>query len=291
MAINQFNNCGDGAAITGIACNPDIGAPVKPFLTKTDFSYATVTAANTLATVVTGITDENVFPLPMVEEFANNSEADTKYTSPINSVQRTVRRGKTVHEYKFIFNPSLHRRLQSFDGTTMRFYYGDTNDNLIFTSPDDTVVKGFEVYVNVDKWMDSDGSTPAFTPVTLTFTNNDEREAEVAVIEASYNVKALNGVQPATVTVVGTPTATATTVLITSTDTGVGISGLLPADFIFLQDSDGAEETISSAPESSTIPGQYALAGAAFETGTVNVRNVVTIGTAYYKGTAAPVTI
>ena len=41
-------------------------------------------------------------------------------------------------------------------------------------------------------------------------------------------------------------------------------SGLEVGDFIFLQDSDGLEETINTATESTTIPGRYTLAATAF---------------------------
>jgi hypothetical protein len=291
MAYNQFNNCGSSTDITGVLCTPNIAAPVKPFLTKKDFEYSTEEDANTLATVTTEVADLNVFPLPKIEEFSDNSEEDTKYTSPINSVQTTIKKGKTIHNYMFKFDPSLNSRLQSFDGTTMRYYYSDNNDNIIGTSPDGVVFKGFEVLVNVDKWKDSDGSTPAFISVTITIISNLEREKNVAVFEADYDVQSVNGVNPATLTEKGVSTATTVVVNVISSDNGVPISGLVVANFIFLQDSDGTEETISTAVESLTVPGEYTLSATAFETGTVNLRDTVTIGSELYKGTAIAITI
>jgi len=291
MAYNSFNKCDGATANTGVACTPDLAAPVKPFLTTEGFEYATQTDADTLATVMAGIVAQTVFPLPIIQEMSDNSEEDTKYTSPINSLQRTVRKGKTIHQYAFVYNPALNNRLQALDGSTMRYYYIDNNNNQIGTSPDDVVFKGFECYVNVDKWKDSDGSNPAFTYVTITFVSNVEREEQAAVFEATYNPKSINGVLPATLSEVGTSNATTVTVNVISKDTGVGISGLVVGDFIFLQDSDGLEETITTAVEDAGIAGKYVLSGAAFETGTVNLRDVVTIGTQTYEGTALAITI
>lgn len=289
MAYNSFNKCGAANANTGVACTPDIGAPLKPFLTKEDFEYSTMTDANTLATVNAAIVAQNVFPLPQIDEFSDNSEEDTKYTSPINSVQRTTKKGKTIHQYSFVFNPSLNNRLQALDGSTMRYYYVDTNEHQIGTSPDEVVFKGFKVYVNVDKWKDSTGDNPAFTMLTLTFINNNERDGEVATFEATYDPLDINGVLPAVVTAAGAASATSVPITVTDKDTGIVITGLTDADFIFIQDSDGAEETITSAPESPS--GTYTLAGAAFETGTVGLRNVVTVTGQFYESNQLAVTI
>lgn len=289
MAYNSFNKCGAANANTGVACTPDIGAPLKPFLTKEDFEYSTQTDADTLATVNAAIVAQNVFPLPEIDEFGDNSEEDTKYTSPINSVQRTTKKGKTVHQYSFVLNPSLNNRIQALDGTTMRYYYIDTNGHQIGTSPDEVKFKGFKVYVNVDKWKDSTGDNPAFAMITLTFINNIERDGELAVFEATYDPLDINGVLPAVVTSAGAAGATSIPITVTDKDTGLVITGLETANFIFLQDSDGAEETITSSPESPS--GTYTLAGVAFETGKVGLRDVVTVAGKFYESNQLAVTI
>lgn len=293
---NAFDNCGTPTAATGVKCIPDIGAPAKPFLTTVDFEIDTIANAKLMATHTAGIAAQTVFPLPMIDELSDNSEDDERYTAPITKLQRKISKGKTIHQYMFPFDPSLHSRLQAFDGSTMRYYYADMNNNLTGTTPDGTIFKGFEVTVDLGKWTVSDGGgTPSHTPIIITYINNDERESDVAIVKIDFNIKGLNGVIPANLTVSGTPTATEIIV-----DVAVGNSALtgltLPAEFLFLEADGETQETVTGVTESTSIPGRYTLTGAAFTTlGTLNLGTpsdpIVTLGTAYYKGTAIIITI
>lgn len=299
MSYNEFNNCGQNTAVTGVSCDADIAAPARPFVTKSSFQYDTFDKANSEADQIAAITAENVFPFPLIEEFADNSEEDTSYTSPINSIKRLVRYGKTVHQYSFVFNPSLHRRLQSFNNNTMRYYYADLKNNIIGTSPDDVVFKGFECLISVKKWVDSTGDNLAFSIVEFTMLSNAERELQVAAFPASFDAKGLEGVIPSKLTIPSTSLPTATTIVVNvGDDNGNPITGLTDNEFRFLQADGITEEVISGVVESATIPGQYTISATAFVTlGTLNLydqtetQDVITVGTLYYKGTAITITI
>lgn len=291
---NAFDNCGTPTAATGVKCIPDIGAPAKPFLTTADFEIDTLANAQLMATHTAGIAAQTVFPLPLIDELSDNSEDDERYTAPITKLQRKISKGKTIHQYMFPFDPSLHSRLQAFDGATMRYYYADMNNNLTGTSPDGVIFKGFEVTVDLGKWTVSDGGgTPSHTPIIITYVNNDERESDIAIVPVEFNIKGLNGVLPANLSVVS---ASGTSIVV---DVAVGNSALTglteTTQFLYLQADGETQEAVTVVAESASIPGRYTLTGAAFVTGgTLNLGTpsdpIVTLGTAYYKGTAETVT-
>jgi len=256
---NAFENCETPTATTGVKCIPDIGAPTKPFLTTLDFEIATLADAGLAATHNAGIAAQTVFPLPQIDELSDNSEDDERYTPTITKLQRKISSGKTIHQYMFPFDPSLHSRLQAFDGATMRYYYADTNNNLTGTSPDGVIFKGFEVRIDLGKWTVSDGGgTPSHTPITITYISNIEREENISITPVDFNIKGLDGIMPVNLTVVGTPTATELIVDVKCGNTAV--TGLtLVTEFLYLQADGVTEETITGVAESASIAGRYTL--------------------------------
>lgn len=294
MAYNQFT-CDATGAITGWSnnCDTDISATAKLFITDYDFQFDTEADAKSSTAWANAIIAKQIYPLPEVAETDDNSEDDVYWTSGVTSNQRKVRQGKSIQKHRIIFDPCLHKRLQYFNGRSVRIIQVDNNNNVIGTSSDGTIFQGLAVSTfNVDKWMASTGDTPAFTPIHIAYESTDEREKYIAVYKPEFNIKALNGVIPATLSVVGTPTSTELVVDVVGACDAVGVSGLLVANFIFLQADGTTEVTISTATESSTIPGRYTLAATAFTTlGTINLDGVVTVGNEYYQGTAVTVTI
>ncbi|MHA2364721.1 MAG: hypothetical protein ACXAC7_12265 [Candidatus Hodarchaeales archaeon] len=233
--------------------------------------------------------------MPQIDEINDNSEEDSLYTSSITKLQRKVSSGKTIHQYMFPYDPSLHSRLQAFDGKTMRYYYADTNSNVTGTSPDGVIFKGYEVVVRMEKYTIAADGTPAYTPITITYVSNIEREKQTVIVPSVDGIKALDGIFDANLTVVGTPTAIELIVDVKCGNTP--LTGLTETtQFLYLQADGVTEEAITVVAESATIPGQYTLTAAAMATGgTINLGTaanpIVTLGTAYYKGTAVVVTI
>lgn len=296
-AVNAFDCGGNKTAATGVKCIPDIGAPAKAFLTVLDLEYATVDEANDIEKQNENVAALKAFPLPLIDEYSDNSEEDSRYTSPITKLQRKTSLGKTIHQYMLPFDPVLHANLQAFDGSNMRYYYADVNNNMTGTQPSGTTKwKGFEVRVDLGKWTTpADGDSVAHTPITITYVSNLEREKDIAIFPTDMNIKGVDGVFAANLEVVGTPTATEIVVNVKCGNTP--ITGLtLPTEFFFLEADGITEEVISGVAESATIPGQYTLTATAFTTlGTLTLGTasnpVVTIGTAYYMSDAITITI
>jgi hypothetical protein len=190
------------------------------------------------------------------------------------------------------FNPSLHARLRAgVNGRSMRMYWVDSTKNVVGTSPDGVVFKGWKSgTLRVEKWQPSDGSNLSFTKIKFVAQSTVETEDQIAIFPVDWDIKELNGIIPASLTVVGTPNATALVVDVAASDSGTPIEGLLVGDFTFIEAA-GTPETITVCEESATIPGRYTLTAAAFVTGTINLDGVVTLAGENYKGTAKAVTI
>lgn len=291
--FNQFP-CSQSDLVSGSSPCGDvnIGAPEKIFLTSLDFHFDTITLAKTEASHTAGIASEDIFPIPLVEEYSNDSEEDTYYTSNVTSLQTFIREGKKAFSLMIKFNPSLHARLRAgVNGRAMRMYWVDSTKNIVGTSPDGIVFKGWKSgTLRVEKWQPSDGSNLSFTKIKFVAESTVETEDKIAIFPVDWDVKALNGIIPASLTVVGTPNATTLVVDVATSDSGTAIEGLLVGDFSFIEAA-GTAETITVAAESATIPGRYTLTAVAFVTGTINLDGVVTLVGENYKGTATAVTI
>ena len=290
---NRFT-CSETNLTTGTSprCDVQIGAAEKLFLATEAHEFETITEAMTESEWTADIIAKTLFPLPLVEEFSNESEEDTYYTSPVTSLRTFIREGK--HGFKFMtkFIPDLHARLRSgVNGKTMRLIQVDAVNNVIGTK-DGVKFKGWKSgTLRVEKWQPSDGSNLAFTVITFMSESAFETNENIATFKVDWNIKGLNGVQRAALEVVGTPSATEIVVDVLNNEDGSAIEGLtLPAEFELLK-ADGTTQTITTVTESSTIPGRYTLAGTALVTGTLSLKDVVTVGSEYYEGIAATVTI
>jgi len=292
MSYNQFS-CSSADVITGITpgCDIQIGAPEKLFFTNVDFQFDTETLAKTESQWGIDIAAQDILPSPLVEEFDDNSEDDTYYVSPITSLATFIREGKADFTFRFKYDPCLDKRLRGLNGQQKRLIWVDASNNVVGTSPDDTVFKGIiSGTLRVQKWKMSTGDNISFTEIRFAAESNYERSDQVAAYKADFNIKGLNGIQPATLTEVSS-SATEIVVDVTTSCGGIAIEGLTDSDFVFYEGSTTTEEAITGAVESATIPGRYTLSGAAFVTGTLNLRDVVTLSGSYYKGTALAITI
>jgi hypothetical protein len=298
MAYNQLANCSTADVITGVSpnCDVQIGSIEKVIFAKETQEFATQTLAETEPSWGTAIAAKTLFPLPLIEEFEDNSEDDVYYTSPITSLETFIREGKANFTFKYKFDPCLHKRLRGFNGQRLRMYMIDASNNILGTSPDNTVFKGFvSGTLRVQKWTPSTGDSLSFTVVKFVIESGVEYNDQIAAISVDWNVKGLNGVQPASLAVVGTPTATTIIVDVAEACSGVPIEGITElTDFTVLEADLTTREDVTVIAESATIPGRYTLTGVAFESlGTVNLINgsaVVTLVDQYYQGTAVTIT-
>jgi len=286
--------CTSNDVITGWAenCNFDISAPSKLFFQDIDDSFASESDAKDSAVWGTKIASKFILPTPYVQEFDDNSEEDTYYTSPINAIDKFIREGKTKFKFRLLYDPCLYKRLRGLNGSNQRLIIVDNNNNVIGTSADGVAFKGvLSGTLRVEKWIHSDGSNPSFIPIMFTVESGIERNDEVAIFEANFNIKGLNGVQPASLTIVGTPSGTEIVVDVAQACDGTAITGITETtDFKVLKADGTTEEAVTVVAETGTT-GRYTLTGVAFETGgTANLDDVITLGSAYYQGTAVAIT-
>jgi len=291
---NQFS-CSEADLTTGISakCDVNIGATEKLIFTSEDFEIDTIANAKLEATYLAGIAAQTVFPLPLIEESSNESEDDTYYTSSITSLKTFIREGKPGFKYMIKFEPNLHARLRSgMNGKRMRLIQVDSTNNVIGMTPDGIVFKGWiSGTLRVEKWQQSDGSNLSFSVITFVAESALESNDQIAVFPVTWNIKGLNGVQPASLEVFSA-SATSVVVDVMGAMDGVAIEGLdNPSQFKLLKASDGTAQTITTVTESATIPGRYTLAGTGLVTGTVNLDGVITLAGDYFKGTSVTVTV
>lgn len=293
MAYNVFE-CDSNGVITGISpnCEVIIGAPEKIFLTKEGFSFASEADAKNETKWNDAIEAEDILPLPLIEEFTDNSEDDTYYVSPITNIATFIREGKTDFTFMFKFDPCLYKRLRGLNGKRMRLMYADSGNNVIASSPDGVKFQGVvSATLRVQKWISSTGDNLSFIPVRFVVESSTERNDQIAAFNVSWNIKGLNGIQPASLTVVSA-SATSIVVDVAQSCDGVAIEGITtPAEFSLIKASDSSAQTITTVTESGTIPGRYTLAGTGLVTGSVNIAGVLSLAGSFYKGTAATVTI
>ena len=299
MAYNQ-PTCEETTTITGWSpnCSTGLGVVQRIVFTDSDFEFETEAKADDETQWGEDIVDKNIYPLPDILEIDDNSEAAGTYTSDINGRIIIVKAAKASYLYRFEYEPGLHARLRTFNGKSVRVIEIDTNNNVIGTTPDGVIFKGLDAYIYVGEKVAATSSTPAFTPVTVSYLSTTERDDKPAVFNVDWNILGLNGVQPVTLTVVGTPIATEIVVDVAGTDDGVAISGI-GTNFRLIAADGTSEITISTSPESTTIPGRYTLTGTAFTTlSNLNIydqtdgeeKEVLAIGNYYYQGTDALIT-
>lgn len=292
MAYNQFT-CDASGTITGWSnnCSVRVGAPAKLFIADYDHEFATETAANDPTQWASDIIAGKIHPLPLIEEYEDNSEGATKFTG-ITGAQKVVKKGKISETYRIELDPCLHVRLQGLNGKKARIYMVDVNNNHIGTTPDKIKYKGRSIEsFDIENIKLSDGSNLSFTQFSFSYDSNLESNKELAIFEADFNIKELNGIQPATLTEVSS-SATDIVVTVAGACDGVAITGLTTNDFAFIEAS-GTEETINTIVEDPLIPGKYTLSATAFVTGALHLYNqtdnvyVITVGSDYYKGLLA----
>ena len=165
--INQFG-CSTSDVITGKSenCEIQIGVPTRAFLTTDDFEFTTIADAKLESKWVEGIVAGTILPIPDILEYSDNSEEDVYWVSPVNSVAKFIREGKTDNRIMCLFDPCLYRRLRGLNGKKMRLIYVDGSGNVMATSPDNIVIKGVRLgTLRVEKWAHSTGDNPTFMPI------------------------------------------------------------------------------------------------------------------------------
>ena len=263
-----------------------IEAPVKTIiLAKDTFSFASVAAMKLVANYDAAIVAKDAVPFPNVEgiELANTEAIikNGRYTD------YTLKAGVPGVAYRFDLSICTYEALKSYvnSGFTRVFEITESEEVTCQVQTDGTV-KGRKMssFLVGQRNQATDADTP-FANVNIKFDDD-----VFDIVRAEFDATEVEGVFDIALEVQGTPNATTLIVQASLSCTGDLVPSLALADWKFVQDSDGLEETVTvSSYDAGT--GFYTLTGAAFETGTIATDGVVTQVNIKYEAAPVAVTI
>lgn len=282
------------------ACNNSEGQIEKIALIKKGKYFTTPTSAATQADWTTKIQDEDVIILPFVYSYESADEGAVYDQTSYGSSH--VRDGRKEFRITIDSNSDLHKRLRTLKSSgsyeVIEFY--DSGLIKAYNPPGTTEVRGFATRViNTEFKMENDGSTAGKTPIFFSFKDPSQIEDYPILIKPTWNPSDLEALKMVDIDVNGSPSSSLVTVdvYLNHINPSVGsltanpVEGLVTGDFLLLNGSTGAAQTIT-ATESTTVHGRYALAGTGLVSGTVSLKDPSDMTTTGYKAVeAATVTI
>lgn len=252
--------CTTGLRNTGsCSCKQILGATIKAFYTTSDFEFATKTSAQTAADWTTGIQNKYVYPLPMVLDVEDNSTEAGVYTG---SLGRKIKSSNSIWGEKLFFDVTAfeYSRLFSFDGAKGRIFLVDIKGNGYGTSSDGTKIKGFEIAsFDVYPYTVATGQGEIRRmAIAFELANYSEYTKDIVVFEADF-ADELTGLVDVSLTSTSWTTG-GCVVTVTRDCDGSGVTGLVAADFVLVDDASGPPKSISSITPVSGSAGSYTLA-------------------------------
>lgn len=286
--INE-DKCNTDLKPTGSSgCASDLTIAAKLFLFKEGVNFASITAAETEATLDGLIQDGDCFPFPLLHN-AENSDKEGAIDEGSTGQSHKVSDGTGQNTYYVITTAEMHSRLRSFDQFTGGYMVVDKNKNCKCYTPDGISVDPLTIGTcGVGIQIPATESTAAYTPIFISDKYPREWNNSPAVFKPDWNILGKNGLLPVRLTIVGDPTATSIVVNATVYNTGAAVSGLEAhaTDWVVENGS------TSGASESETTLGQYTIAGTGFATGTIDLGDSSVLGvTGYASDGAASFTI
>jgi|SRR5688572_3155823 len=261
--------------------------------TDSDFVIPAATLASGAAAVLAYLqaallsTTARIYYWPPFASFENISEEAVYQDSPLR--YRRVRDGNYRFRFGISENLCLHKAMYTHRRTNGRWFPTFQSGYLMGTSLSNGDMAGFSIaMLNTEKLKFNDGSVASESPIVVALANNIELDKNGAMFDASTFISELYRIVDVNVTVVTITDAGDIDVLVATDCDETGVSGLLVADFTYLNAA-GVAVTISTAVESSTVPGQYKLTQASdlFVDGTVNIRSAALLTVKAYESTGA----
>jgi hypothetical protein len=251
--------------------------PAGLYFSPLSYQIDTLAEAGDDANWITDIVAGSVTFIHGVQEVENLTEEDLVYTA--TSQKKTFMLPGLI-SLKFSVNASVdqHKALKTYNGKSGRMGFYDKANNILGTSPDGTIFKGYKMsYIRVSDLIIPTDATPAFTIIEVQFANNAELNETLHVIRPYKGAAADNwypfdlpNLSQVLVTQVGT-IATNEVVFDVSvyapSDTdnagdpvaAGAIEGLDVTTFLNTRFTDGAGVILTplTMVESTTIPGRY----------------------------------
>lgn len=284
--IVEFTVTGESNKNTGASDQFHEGVTIRHALATDEQEFATVTAAKTLATWKADVDLKKIIPLYEIEELAVGDTADAYFEG--NSKYKT-KNGKKIRTFNCMIGVNSHAALASYNGKTMRLYEFTDAQEIKGVTPDGVKVRGQLVTIEVGKRIDAMPDKPAYTPVTLTYSDYKDFEKNAVIIKPTWSHIEVNGIFDAKLVVVSS-SATSVKFKALTGDALDPVTSLETADVTF-KTALGVAVTHSFV--AADADGVYELTGTGFVTGNViDLNGVVSQTEATYQSVAGlPITV
>jgi hypothetical protein len=273
MAYNALNASANPSNVgQKYAPKEDLGRTLKLMLTPKSFQFATQTLAETESEYQDAFEQisDRCFMLPYIYENEDTTEEEVNQDFP-GGDSLNVRQGRYASKDKLYLSVSDMKKMASFNDKEWRIIKIDANGNILGTSSDDIVFKGFELTMfKVGKMNQTIGDVKRLVPISYKEREPDEWTDRAVVLQplkldsSPWDPRDLDGLTDIELTV---NTATATNINVTATAylKGVPISGFdAVGDWILT-----AAQTITDVTDNND--GTYDLTGVGLVTGTLDL--------------------
>jgi len=274
---------------TGVGNCPKLLGPDVMFILSEDTLTGTAAELKTKAFWDAKIKSKEAFIFPLVREVEPQNVEATYFEAGDGSsylIKDEVR--KTM--YQFIENIVTHSGMKSYANRGWNiWYYTEQGYLRCHTKGVDSYegLKASRFYVNAQTTQTF--TDALHTPVIIEQADVNDWDMEYGVIQPDFDMKDLEGVFQADVVEVSSTQVTGTltvNIKVSVKGTNTPLAGLLPADFNLIDES-GATVTVDTAVESPS--GTYAIVATDdATTGTIGLKDVVTIGTDNYQSVLIP---
>lgn len=266
----------------------DLARTLKVILTTKDFQFGTQTLGETESEWQDAIEQisDRIFVLPYIYDNEDNTEEAVKQDFTGGDTLE-IRPGKYASRDKLHLSVSDMKKMASFNNQEWRMFKIDANGNILGTSPDDLVFKGFELSeFSVEKMNQTIGDVKRLVPIYYKEREPSEWTDQPVALQplklstGAWDPRDLDGLTDVELTV---NTATSTNINVTAT---AYLKGVLIAGFDEVADwilTTG--QTITGVTDNND--GTYDLAGTGLVTGTINLAASADLSIDGYESTGA----
>jgi hypothetical protein len=283
------NDCGVLKKNLGLSrCNKMPSMPRCMITTSASFKFAAADyvsssafAAALDAAIQAGYATR-IYLWPNFKGFQNVSEDAIYEETPLADMK--VRDGKYRFRFDITENICLHKAMFTHRANGGRAFIFDIENQLIGTVDSAGNFYGFTIsLLNTEKMIISDGAVASKSPIYLVLANNKELDQDGMVLGADIAsvINTTARLTDVALTLIS-HTATVITVEVKQSCDGTGVEGLLTADFLLVDDDNGASHSLTAAAVSGT-PGRYTLTGTAFEASVLSLRPPATLTAKAYE--------
>jgi len=224
---------------------------------------------------------ERIYYWPSVKGFENISQEQVYEDTPYAYLP--VRDGNYRFKFMFRENLCLHKAMYTHRANTGRVIFIDSENQLFLTETTELGGKGFQMQLlHTEKLIFNDGSVATKSPVVVALQNNKEID-KTGLLVGFDAFSDLHRIVDQKLKLVGTATATTIVVEAMAECDATPLTGLVLADFLLVDDDNGAVHTIATAVEDTAIPGRYTLTGTGFETSKLSLAPADTLSVQAYE--------